>query len=274
MIPLLARLPLRVLHALGSVLGWAIYLLSSPYRARLRAHLAQAGYADAATRRAAIAEAGRMVAEAPKLWLRPCAEVLALVRRVEGLDAVAAARAAGKGVVFLTPHYGCFEITAQAVGETGPLTVLYRPARNERLARMMQAGRARGNVTLAAATLGGVRQLLAALKRREAVGILPDQVPAVGEGEWVEFFGRPAYTMTLAGKLAARADVAAFLVMGRRLARGAGYDVRITPLSPARAGESPARRVNRALEEAIREHPAQYLWGYNRYKRPPGAPAP
>jgi KDO2-lipid IV(A) lauroyltransferase len=274
MMLLLARLPLRVLHALGSVLGWAIYLLSSAYRARLRAHLAQAGYADRATRRAAIAEAGRMVAEAPKLWLRPRAEVLALVRRVEGLEAAAAARAAGKGVVFLTPHYGCFEITAHVVAEAGPLTALYRPARNERLARMMKAGRARGNVTLAAATLGGVRQLLAALKRREAVGILPDQVPAVGEGEWVEYFGRPAYTMTLAGKLAARADVAAFLVMGRRLPRGAGFEVRITPLAPAREGESPARRVNRALEQAIREHPAQYLWSYNRYKRPPGAPAP
>ena len=274
MMPLLARLPLRVLHALGSVLGWAIYLLSSAYRARLRAHLAQAGYADRATRRAAIAEAGRMVAEAPKLWLRPRAEVMALVRRVEGLEAAAAARAAGKGVVFLTPHYGCFEITAHVVAEAGPLTALYRPARNERLARMMKAGRARGNVTLAAATLGGVRQLLAALKRREAIGILPDQVPAVGEGEWVEYFGRPAYTMTLAGKLAARADVAAFLVMGRRLPRGAGFEVRITPLAPAREGESPARRVNRALEEAIREHPAQYLWSYNRYKRPPGAPAP
>jgi KDO2-lipid IV(A) lauroyltransferase len=274
MIPLLARLPLRVLHALGSVLGWAMYLLSGTYRARLRAHLAQAGYTEAATRRAAIAQAGRMVAEAPKLWLRPREEVMALVRRVEGLDAAAAARAAGKGVVFLTPHYGCFEITAHVVAEAGPLTALYRPARNEGLARMMQAGRARGNVTLAAATLGGVRQLLAALKRREAVGILPDQVPAVGEGEWVEFFGRPAYTMTLAGKLAARADVAAFLVMGRRLPRGEGFEVRVTPLAPARAGESPARRVNRALEEAIREHPAQYLWGYNRYKRPPGAPAP
>ena len=274
MIPLLARLPLRVLHAMGSVLGWGMYLLSGTYRARLRANLAQAGYTDAATRRAAIAQAGRMVAEAPKLWLRPRAEVMALVRRVEGLDAVAAARAAGKGAVLLTPHYGCFEITAHVVAEAGPLTALYRPARNERLARMMQAGRARGNVTLAAATLGGVRQLLAALKRREAVGILPDQVPAVGEGEWVEFFGRPAYTMTLAGKLAARADVAAFLVMGRRLPRGEGFEVRVTPLAPARAGESPARRVNRALEDAIREHPAQYLWGYNRYKRPPGAPAP
>jgi KDO2-lipid IV(A) lauroyltransferase len=274
MMLLLARLPLRVLHALGGALGWSMFLLSPTYRARLRANLAQAGYTDGATRRAAIAEAGRMVAEAPKLWLRPREEVMALLRSVEGLQAAAAARAAGKGVVFLTPHYGCFEITAHAAAETGPITVLYRPARNERLARMMQAGRARGNVVLAAATLGGVRQLLAALKRREAVGILPDQVPAQGEGEWVEFFGRPAYTMTLAGKLAARADVAAFLVMGRRLPRGAGYAVRVTPLSPARAGESPARRVNRSLEEAIREHPAQYLWGYNRYKRPPGAPVP
>jgi KDO2-lipid IV(A) lauroyltransferase len=273
MMPLLARLPLRVLHALGSALGWAMYLLSPTYRVRLRGHLAQAGYTDAATRGAVIAEAGRMVAEAPKLWLRPREEVMALLQRVEGLEAAAAARAAGKGVVFLTPHFGCFEITAHAVAEAGPLTALYRPARNERLERMMQSGRARGNVTLAAASLGGVRQLLAALKRGEAVGILPDQVPAVGEGEWVEFFGRPAYTMTLAGKLAARADVAAFLVMGRRLPRGKGYEVRVTPLAPAREGESPARRVNRALEEAIREHPAQYLWGYNRYKRPPGAPA-
>src|SRR3990170_3831615 len=273
MMLLLARLPLRVLHALGSVLGWAMVLLSSAYRARLRAHLAQAGYADRATRRAAIADAGRMVAEAPKLWLRPRAEVMALVRRVEGLEAAAAARAAGKGIVFLTPHFGCFEITAHALAEAGPLTALYRPARNARLRRMMESGRARGNVTLAAATLGGVRQLLAALKRGEAVGILPDQVPAVGEGEWAAFFGRPAYTMTLAGKLAARAAVAAFLVLGRRLAHGEGYEVRVTPLAPARAGESPARRVNRALEDAIREHPAQYLWGYNRYKRPPGAPA-
>ena len=274
MMPLLARLPLRVLHAIGSVLGWGMYLLSPAYRARLRANLAQAGFADAATRRAAIAEAGRMVAEAPKLWLRPRDEVMALVRRVEGLQAAAAARKAGKGVVFLTPHYGCFEITAHVVAEVGPLTALYRPARNERLERMIQGGRARGNVTLAAATLGGVRQLLAALKRGDAVGILPDQVPAEGEGEWVEFFGRPAYTMTLAGKLAARADVAAFLVMGRRLPGGEGYEVRVTPLAPARAGEPPARRVNRALEEAIGAHPAQYLWGYNRYKRPPGAPAP
>jgi len=274
MMHLVARLPLGVLHALGGVLGWVIAGLSPTYRRRLRANLAQAGYTDAATRRAAIAEAGRMVAESPKLWLRPHAEVLALVRRVEGMEQAAAARAAGKGVVFLTPHFGCFEITPHVAAETGPLTVLYRPAHSEPLRRMMEAGRARENVKLAKANLGGVRQLLAALKRREAVGILPDQVPARGEGEWAEFFGRPAYTMTLAGKLAARADVAAFLVMGLRLPRGEGYEMRVTPLPAPLAGESAARRLNRALEQAIRERPAQYLWGYNRYKRPPGAPPP
>lgn len=274
MMRLVARLPLRLAHAAGAGLGWAMYGLSPTLRARLKANLAQAGYTDARTRRAAIAEAGRMVAEAPKLWLAPRAQIMALVRRVAGLEAAQAARAAGKGIVYLTPHYGCFEITAHVVAEGGPLTALYRPAKREGLRRMMEAGRLRKNVTLAAANRGGVRQLLAALKRGEAIGILPDQVPAEGEGEWVEFFGRPAYTMTLAGKLAARADVAAFLVMGTRLPRGEGYEVRILPLAPARPGESPARRVNRALEQAIRERPGQYLWSYNRYKRPPGAPPP
>jgi KDO2-lipid IV(A) lauroyltransferase len=80
--------------------------------------------------------------------------------------------------------------------------------------------------------------------------------------------------MTLAGKLAAREDVAAFLVIGLRLPRGRGFEMRIVPLSPALPGESPTRRINRALEEAIRERPEQYMWGYKRYKRPHGAPPP
>jgi KDO2-lipid IV(A) lauroyltransferase len=272
MMHLVARLPLGLAHAAGAVLGWAMYGLSATWRARLKGNLAQAGYTEARTRRKAVAEAGKMIAEAPKLWLRPREEILSLVRRLDGLEAAQAARAAGKGIVFLTPHFGCFEITPHAVAEHMPVTALYRPARHAGLRRMMEAGRRRKNVALAAADLGGVRQLLAALKRGEAIGILPDQVPAEGEGEWVEFFGRPAYTMTLAGKLAGRADAAAFLVMTQRLPRGQGYEVRILPLAPARPGESSARRVNRALEEAIRECPGQYLWSYNRYKRPPGAP--
>ena len=71
----------------------------------------------------------------------------------------------------------------------------------------MREGRSRGRVRLAPADLSGVRELMSALKRGEAAGFLPDQVPGEGEGEWAEFFGRPAYTMTLAAKLAERDGV-------------------------------------------------------------------
>jgi len=274
MLMLLARLPLPLVHAIGVAVAWVLYALNPKWRRLLTANLAQAGYTDARTRRAAVAEAGKMVFEAPKMWLAPREEILALVRRVEGMERVLAAHEAGRELVFFTPHYGCFEFTPHVVAEHVPVTALYRPARQVKLQRLMYEGRARKNISLAPATTQGVRMLLAALKRGEAIGILPDQVPAKGEGEWVEFFGRPAYTMTLGGKLAARENAAAFLVLGRRLPRGRGFEMLILPLLPPLAGESPTRRINRALEEAIREKPEQYMWSYNRYKRPQGAPPP
>jgi Kdo2-lipid IVA lauroyltransferase/acyltransferase len=274
MTQLLARLPLRVLHALGRILGWAIYGISPTYRRHVRENLAAAGYRDARLRRAAIAEAGKMVLESPRVWLRPRAETLTLLRGIDGLEHYDAARAGGKAIVLLTPHIGCFEICAQAFAERHPITVLYRPSKHEWLQPVIDRGRAQPGVSLASADLAGVRLLLAALKRRETVGILPDQVPGVGEGEWAEFFGRPAYTMTLAAKLASRADVVCLLVAGERLPRGAGFMLRIRPLPPALPGESGPRHVNRAIETMVRLLPAQYLWGYNRYKTPAGAPPP
>ena len=269
---LAARFPLSFLHAAGALLGWAMYGLSPTYRRHLRDNLRAAGYADAATRRAAIAGAGRLLAELPAVWLRPRAEVAALVRRVDGREHVDAAHAAGKGIVFLTPHLGCFEIAAKIAAEEFPITVLYRAPKLAWLQPMIERGRGQDNVRLARADLSGVRQLLAALARNEAVGILPDQVPGEGEGDWVEFFGQPAYTMTLAAKLAARPGSVCLLAFGERLPGGEGYVLHIRPLPAAAAGESAIRRMNRALEALIRECPGQYLWGYNRYKQPKGAP--
>jgi Kdo2-lipid IVA lauroyltransferase/acyltransferase len=267
-----ARLPLAVLHAMGALLGWAMYGLSPTYRRHLRENLSAAGLNDKATRHAAIAGAGRLLAELPAVWLRPQAEVAALVRRIEGREHVDAARAAGQGIVFLTPHLGCFEIAAQAAAAEFPITVLYRAPKLAWLQPIIEQGRGQGNVRLARADLSGVRELLAALMRREAVGILPDQVPGEGEGEWVEFFGRPAYTMTLAAKLAARPASTCLLAFGERLPQGEGYVLHVRPLPAAIPGEPDTRRINRALEALIRECPGQYLWGYNRYKRPRGAP--
>jgi KDO2-lipid IV(A) lauroyltransferase len=268
---LAARLPLVALHRLGSVLGWAIYGISPTYRRHLRENLAQAGYDDAAVRREAIASAGRLMAELPALWFRAHESVAALVKEVHGLEPALEARAQGRPVVFLTPHMGCFEVAAQYAASRMPITVLYRPPKIGWLDPLMREGRARPNVRLVPADVSGVRAVLAALKRGEAAGFLPDQVPGEGEGEWAEFFGRPAYTMTLAARLAERDGVLCFLAYARRLPAGGGYAIVIRPYPPARAQESASRRLNRALEELVRECPGQYLWGYNRYKTPKGA---
>jgi KDO2-lipid IV(A) lauroyltransferase len=268
---LAARLPLSLLHRLGSVLGWAVYGMSPTYRRHLRENLAQAGYAQARVRREAIAAAGRMVAELPALWFRPNESVVALVKQVEGFEAALAAHAQGRPVVFLTPHMGCFEVAAQYAASLMPITVLYRPPKIGWLEPLMQEGRARPNVRLVPADVSGVRAVLAALKRGEAAGFLPDQVPGEGEGEWADFFGRRAYTMTLAARLAERDGVLCFLVYAKRLPRGAGYAIVLRPFPGIVPGESATRRVNRGLEALVRECPEQYLWGYNRYKTPKGA---
>ena len=126
------------------------------------------------------------------------------------------------------------------------------------------------------ADVGGVRRLIKALRAREAVGMLPDQVPGSGEGAWLPFFGRPAYTMTLAPRLAQMDGVEVILFFGRRLGWGRGFEVEIARLPEPFTGDKSADGVtlNQAVEMLIRQAPAQYLWSYNRYKTPAGvAPA-
>ena len=250
-----------------------MYGMSPTYRRNLKANLALAGYTDARVRRAAIAHAGRMLTETPAIWLRPQHEVAALVREAVGVKEALAHRTHGKALVFLTPHLGCFEVAAQYASLHVPITVLYRAPKARWLKPLMREGRGRGDVRLVPADFSGVRALFAALKRGEAIGFLPDQVPGIGEGEWADFFGKPAYTATLAPKLARRTDVACFLAYAKRLPRGAGYRLVVRPFPESLPQETPARLVNRALEALVRECPEQYLWGYNRYKTPRGAKA-
>ena len=275
---LLAILPLSVLHALGALCGWIIYLASSNYRRSLSDNLRAAGFAEDHLRHRAIAEAGKGLLELPAIWLRPHETVAAWVVQVTGWNLVEAALAQRHGIVFLTPHLGCFEITAQYYAyrapASAPLTALYRPPKKKAAEPLMLTGRKRPNLHLASADLKGVRVLLRALKKGEAIGILPDQAPGVGEGEWAAFFGRPAYTMTLAGRLAGASGAQVILAYAERLPRGAGYHLHLSPMPAPLAGESPARALNRALEGLIRQCPAQYVWGYNRYKVPAGARAP
>lgn len=277
---LIARLPLGWVHAIGGALGLLVYALSPTYRRRLQANLAQAGLSVRRMALPAAREAGKQALETAWVWMRPASDLRHVMQVADG-EIERAAISAGRPVVYLTPHLGCFEITAQYCvlnhwQTPRSLTALYRIPRKDVLRPLVELGRRRNGVELAPANLTGVRQLLRALKRGDAVGILPDQVPSEGEGVWASFFGRPAYTMTLPGKLAAATGATVLFIFGERVRDPAGYRIRFQALAETLTGDADhdARCVNRALEQLIRTCPEQYLWGYNRYKVPAGAPPP
>ncbi|TKR56467.1 lysophospholipid acyltransferase family protein [Allopusillimonas ginsengisoli] len=269
---LLARIPLPVLHAVGKVIGWLVYAWPGRYRRRLQANAQQAGYADPAFARRAAAQTGAMILETPKVWLRTT-QCLRKTHSDDG-EVVRTALAEGRGILYLTPHLGCFEITARYLIQHGPITVMYRPPRQPAFEPIMEQARNMSGLHAVPANLQGVREFVRALRRGEAVGMLPDQVPGGGEGVWATFFDKYAYTMTLAGKLAAQTGVAVILTAGERLPKGQGWKIHYLRLPEPlpRRPEELATLINGAMETLIRRFPEQYLWSYNRYKVPDEAP--
>jgi KDO2-lipid IV(A) lauroyltransferase len=211
-----------------------------------------------------------MVAELPRIWLGTGISV-----QWKGVGAMESALAAKRGMVVLTPHLGSFDMAGQAYaqrfGVTGnPLTVLFSPPRQRWLRNIVVASRAKPGLATAPATLAGVRQLLRVLKSGGSIALLPDQVPPDGQGVWAPFFGRDAYTMTLAARLAAQTGADVVLAWGERLAWGRGFVIHVEKLDCELSHDigDATRQINRAMEVLIQKMPQQYLWGYARYKQP------
>lgn len=269
-----SRWPLWALHALGSVGGWLAWCFSGHYRRRFLDNARRAGLGWGAVWQA-VGQAGRMSAELPRLWLGSTPPVVWADDR-----AAVEAYASGQGVLFLTPHMGCFEITAQALAlrfsaQHGPLTVLYRPARHAGLGEVMTLARQRTGLEAVPTTLAGVRSMIKALRSGRAVGLLPDQVPPEGMGQWAPFFGQSAYTMTLAARLALQTGARVVLIWGERLPWARGYRLHTQALGHALSDDldTAVVQINQAMEALILQCPSQYIWGYARYKNPRQAQA-
>ncbi len=264
---LLSVLPLPALHRMGAALGWIVYWGSPSYRRRLRTNITLAGFLPDLPQ--AIRESGKSILELAFIWCAPPERVSACAS-VENWEVAQAALDTGRGVIFLTPHLGCFEIIAQSIALHTPLTVMYRPPRKAGLKPLIEGARARKNLLLAPANLAGVRILAKALKKSQPIGLLPDQVPQNGEGVWADFFGKAAYTMTLPAKLQQMTDATIILSYAERLGNGQGYVVRFVPFEEDLRGSLDQRTlaINAEMEKLISRCPSQYFWSYNRYKTP------
>jgi Kdo2-lipid IVA lauroyltransferase/acyltransferase len=261
----LALLPLPTLHFLGNALGHILFYSANKAKSRTIENITQSGlfpnHTMQAVRQSFIAM-GKAILETPYIWNCNSQQVGNLMQQVHGWESIESGLRANKGIIFLTPHMGCFEITSLYYARNHPITVLYRPPKKKWLMPFINTGRTRNNITLAEANASGVRKLLQALKKGEAIGILPDQIPASGEGEWADFFGKPAYTMTLASKLAEKTGATVIMAFGERLDNGEGYMLHLTKVDSI---ATPCL-LNQAIERQIKQAPNQYYWNYHRYK--------
>jgi len=120
----------------------------------------------------------------------------------------------------------------------------------------------------------GVRKLYKRLSAGGVVGILPDQQPRQGEGEFAPFFDTPALTQVLLSRLAQRTGAQVLFAFAERLPCAAGFRIHFLPAPVGIAAEdlpTAVAALNRGVENCVRLAPEQYQWAYKRYSiRPPG----
>lgn len=279
-----ALLPLWLARSVGLALGWLVWGISAKYRRMMRTnwdHACRSGVLGPSwapqssgarkTLRDAIGHAGLIAAELPKIWCD--ARVMEHVQAV-GYEQVREIAQAGRGIIFLTPHLGAFELSSRWYALRAPITVLYRPSRHAVFRRVMERLRPMPQMATAPANASGVRALIRALRKGEAVGMLPDQVPSLGDGVWAPFFGAQAYTMVLPLRLAQASGAA--IVWALTVRTPQGWRIELTPWRDAPSldavsAQDAASAMNAALELQIGRAPEQYLWAYNRYKTPRSA---
>ncbi|MGD2081926.1 MAG: lipid A biosynthesis acyltransferase [Chromatiales bacterium] len=280
----MAALPLGAVQALGALAGWMAFVLPTRERGYAWTNLTLCFRAvDAARRRAlvrrSLIESGKTLAEMPGVWTRPPADTVALIREERGREALDRALALGRGLIVAGPHLGNWEIAGLRVQTLGPTTILYRPPRQAGFEGPMRRGRSAGGAQVVPIDATGIRALYRALGRGEIVGILPDQQPrSVAGGVFAPFFGVPAFTMTLLGRLARKSGAPVVYAFAERLPRAGGY--RLHWVSAPEGIDDPdpvaaATALNRGVEACVRACPEQYQWGYRRFRlRPYGGPNP
>lgn len=227
---------------------------------------------DVAWRRRLVRDSVRhtamLAAEGIALWTWPLPKLERLVQDVQG-ERLLRDRPAGRGALFLAPHFGNWEFLGYYLNTLEPLAPLYEQPKSAALDRALGRARRRLGHRPAPGSLGGLRQLVKVLRDGGMVAVLPDQVPAKGAGVTVPFFGREAYTVALVGKLLAHSDADVVIGSARRV--GGGFAVCIEAVDAAIRAADPrrsARALNQAVEAVVARDPAQYQWEYKRFRFP------
>lgn len=275
---LLALLPLPLLHLIGKLLGLLFFLLPNSHRAISVRNLALcfpalSGWQRLNLLRRSLEETGKTILEVPLIWCGSGQRVMGLVKKKSGEEAVRAAMASGQGMIAVSPHIGCWEMSGLYLSNHYDITSMYRPPRYDSLAGVMRNGRERLGAHLVPTDAGGIKLLMQALRQGRMIGVLPDQDPRDTGGVFAPFFGIPANTMTLLPKFAQKSGAAVIYCFAERLSWGRGFHLHFIPAPEVGNSDMSvaATAVNAAVEQCVRIAPAQYQWSYKRFRtRPAG----
>jgi KDO2-lipid IV(A) lauroyltransferase len=281
---LLSLLPMALAHALGVLIGWLFYRFPNRERRNARINLALClpELSDAERERLlrrSLIENAKTLCETPAIWRGRRGYGAELIRDETGHAELAALLARGKGVIVAAPHLGSWEVGVHLLARVAPTIALYRPPRESALAAPMLAGRSRYGARLVPTDRSGIKALYQALERGELVAILPDQQPKPrgrAAGVFAPFFGVPALTMVLVGRLARKTGAAVIFSFAERLPGSAGYRAHWVEAPEGVDDPDPvqaAAALNLGVERCVRRCPEQYQWSYKRFHaRPEGEP--
>lgn len=279
---LLSTLSLRSAQRLGRGVGWWLYRFDNTNRRIARKNLEHA-YPDmpVAEREALLkqflTQLGMTVMEGGAVWLWKVERLRALIIDIDGLEVFEAAQAEHRGVVFVGPHMGNWEILGAWVTGVAPVTGLYKPPKMPAMDKLVRDARERLPAEMAAADQSGVRTMLGALKKDRVLFALSDHEPTQGGGVFAPFFNVSAYTPTFVPKLVERTKSPVVIAYAERLPNAAGFRIRIRP-GPRWPEDwtdvSTATALNDGLEALIRENPSQFLWNYKRFRSRPEGEGP
>jgi KDO2-lipid IV(A) lauroyltransferase len=283
-IKILGVLPRSLARAVAIALAQVVYLLHARLRRVGMRNLAMAFPEKSEAERARIlrgefSSLGRQLAEVCQLP-RYTLENVENVVVYDGFEHYEQAKARGKGVLFLTGHFGAWELSAFSHSLHGHwMHIVVRPMDNVYLDRLIRSYRTmHGNKTVAKDEF--VRGLISAMKAGEVVGILMDTNVTPPQGVFVDFFGIPACTASGLARIALRTDAAVipgFTIWDKSLGK---YRLRFDPIVELiRTGNLEAdiqantQKFTKIIEDYVRQYPEQWLWVHRRWKaRPPGEP--
>ncbi len=272
-------MPLRLIHALGDLVGWLMYLYPTASKRTTIRNLQMCfpEKEESEIRQLAkesLQETAKAALELGRIWMTSVPEVLSLVVKTTNMDLVNAAVERGKGLIVVAPHLGNWEIYGLKITSVAPTTYLYKPPKLPVFDKAMTGFRSRGGAQIVPTNRQGVMQLVKALQRGEIIGILPDQEPDLNGGVFAPFFKIDALTMTLVSKLAARTGASVVCGFAKRLPKSAGYEVIFRSVDAEISSDDAvlaATALNNSVESCVREAISQYQWEYKRFKkRPPG----